>query len=186
MLLITDPRELKAGFYLISKSGTDFVSEVIQWKTGLWNHSMLMRDSGKVVSQGLQIKEESIESYMKKNIRMDFFTIRDFTPRALHAMNLYMNRRMAGPWYSQAYDFLGIFGQAINCPWIHMPGLDYCSEFELAVMRAGCPFFTAHAATVILNQRQTSNPQELHDMYVKNPDVFQYEGMYESDEGVIV
>lgn len=186
MQLITDPRELKAAFYLISKSGTDLVSEAIQWKTGLWNHSMLMRDSAKIVSQGWQIKEAPIDTYMKKNVRMDFFTLVDADPRAITAMNAYIYRRMAGPWYSQAYDLLGVFGQAISCPWIHMPGIDYCSEFQLAVMRAGCPFLDVKASSIIMNQSQTSNPQDLHDMYVKNPDIFNYVGMYESDEGVIV
>lgn len=182
--LITDPRNLPPDFYFISKSGVDLLSGLIQWKTGLWNHSMLMRTPGKVVSQGWQITETPIDGYMKKNIRMDFFTIQDINPSADAAMNNYINKRMAGRWYTQTYDFLGILGQAIGQPWIHMPGADYCSEFELLVLRAGAPFLSKRTSDLIMAQNQQSNPQNLHDMYVQSG-VFTYHGMYESDEGII-
>jgi len=186
MLNITDPRNLPPNFYLISKSGVDFLSELIQWKTGLWNHSMLMRKPDFVVWQGIQIQEKSIELYMKKYVRMDFFTLKEVNVSAIAAMNSYINKRMSGHWWTQTYDFLGIVGQAIGIPAIHTPGLDYCSVFELAVLKAGAPFLPTKSAFVINTQTPESNPQNLHDMYVNNPDVFEYEGCYESDEGVIV
>src|SRR5665213_2551493 len=164
---IADPRLILQSECpkFISKSGVDLVSEIIQWKTGLWNHSMLMRTPGQVVWQGLQIVEKPISLYMKKYVRMDFFSLVETNPSAVSAMNNYINRRMAGAWYTQTYDFLGIFGQAIGVPAIHTPGLDYCSAFELAVLRAAAPFLSVANASVIMNQKLESDPQDLHDMY---------------------
>lgn len=186
MQQITDPRTLPQNFYLISKSGVDFLSSVIQWWTGLWNHSMNSRKQGLVVWQGLQIVEKPIALYMKKYTRLDFFTIKGLTSSALSAMNEYIDKRMSGAWYSQTYDFLGIFGQILKQPWIHTPGLDYCSVFELSILRVAVPFMPKSYGDVITNQPPESNPQNLHDMYVKNPDVFSYDYYYESDEGTIV
>jgi hypothetical protein len=186
MTNIIDPRKLPPNFYLISKSGVDVVSALIQWWTGLWNHSMLMRNPGKVVWQGIQIVEKPIDFYMKKDTRMDFFTIKNLPPNALIAMNKYINHRMSGPWYSQTYDFIGILGQILKQPWIHTPGLDYCSVFELAVLRSGAPFMPSEMANPIMAMAQESNPQQMHDFYVAHSDIFNYEGAYESDEGVIV
>lgn len=183
---ILDPRGLPEDFYFISKSGVDLVSGLIQWKTGLWNHSMVMRSPGKVVWQGLQIKEKPMDLYMTKNVRMDFFTLKGDTRNVITAMNNYIDKKMKGPWYGQTYDFLGIFGQAIGLPWIHTPGLAYCSVFELSVLRAGAPFLSTAAADIIMKVPVESNPQNIHDLYSKNPDIFEYVGMYESDIGIIV
>jgi len=186
-VIINDPRTLPEGFYLVSKSSTtDLVSFLIQWRTGgMWNHSMGSRTQGKFFWQGMQIREAGMESYMKKGISLDFFTLSDINPQALQAMNDYLNKRMAGKWWTQLYDWWGIVGQAIGDSSIHTPGLDYCSVLELAVLRSGA-LYLPKSGPIILAQKAESNPQDLHDMYVANPSAMPFYGRYDADQGVIV
>lgn len=187
---IEDPRLIPQSYcptFISKSSTTDFESFLIQWDTaGCWNHSMLMRTQEKVVWQGLQIVEKPIDLYMNKGTRLDFFTLKDINPSAISAMNNYINKRMAGHWWTQTYDFVGIVGQAIHVPAIHTPGIDYCSVFELAVLRSMCPFLSKQSSDVIMAQKLESNPQDLHDMYVKNINVFIPYASYEADEGIVV
>ena len=188
MIQITDPRTLPQDFYFISKDGTyDFVSYLIKLRTQAeWNHSMLMRNPGKVVSQDMQLTESPIDSYMKNGTRLDFFTLVDNNKRASDAMNAYIDKRLAGNWLSKSYDIIGIFGQLIGVPAIHTPGLDYCSVFTLSVLKAAAPFLSEKAGNIIMAQSVESQPQQLEYMYLNNPDVFNHYGIYESDAGVIV
>jgi hypothetical protein len=188
MQFITDPRTVDPTLSpkFISKSGVDFWSEAIEWRIGMWNHSMLMRKKGLVVWQGWQIVEKPIDLYMKHGVRLDMFSLVDINQNAIDLMNNYINSRMSGPWMSQTYDWLGILGQAIGQTWIHLPGHDYCSVFELHCLRAMVPALSANSSKVIMAQSVESNPQDMHDMYVKNPDVFFPELYYESDEGIIL
>lgn len=187
---IKDPRTLPEGFYLVSKnSSTDLISFLITFRTqGEWNHSMISRTPGKFVSQGLQITESDMGTYMKNGSRLDFFTLKDINPQALKVMNDYINSRMKGPWWTQAYDFLGIVGAAIGQQWIHTPGLEYCSEFVLLVLRqaALANALSDKACTAILTMGQEANPEDLHLFYTSYPEIFTYVGQYDSDMGVIV
>lgn len=183
-----DPRRIpqsKAIVWVSKASSVDFESFLIMWKTrGLWNHSMLMRTAGKFLWQGLQITEAPMEVYLKLGTSLDFFTLVDCPPQAMTAMLAYIEKKKGGHWWTQTYDFIGIFGQAIGCPWIHTPGLAYCSVFELSVLRAGAPYMDPVKAKVIMAQPVESNPQQMHDLYYLNPSIFNYEGRYDSDEGV--
>jgi hypothetical protein len=185
---ITDPRTLPPNFYFISKDGTfDFVSYLIKLRTQAeWNHSMLMRKPGFVVSQGMQLVEQPIDLYMKNGTRLDFFTLTNPIAQVLVAMNAYVDKRLAGNWLSKSYDILGIFGQLIGVPAIHTPGLDYCSEFTLSVLKSGTPFMSTPDSTIIMGQSVESQPQQLEYLYLNNPSIFTHYGTYESDNGVIV
>lgn len=185
---ISDPRTLPPNFYFISKDGTfDFVSYLIKLRTQAeWNHSMLMRKPGMVVSQGWQLAETPINAYMKNGTRLDFFTLVDPNPQVINLMNAYIDKRLSGNWVSKSYDILGIFGQILGVPAIHTPGLDYCSVFTLATLRAGAPGMTKENADVIFRQSIESQPQQLEYMYINNPLTFNHYGTYESDDGVIL
>lgn len=185
-----DPRlipQSKAIVWCSKCSTIDLPSFLIMWRTGgMWNHSMLMKTAGKFLWQGLQITEMPMEVYMKPGISLDFFTLVDCPPQALEAMLAYIEKKKGSHWWGQTYDFLGIAGQALGMPWIHTPGLAYCSVFELSVLRAGAPFMAPEKAKVIMSQPVESNPQQMHNMYVLNPTIFNYEGRYDADEGVTV
>lgn len=190
MLLINDPREIpqEDGPLFISKDGTfDLISYLIKVRTQAeWNHSMLSRTKGKFVSQDLLLNEKSMDLYMRNGTRLDFFTLVDINTRAIDAMNTYVNKRLSGAWYTKGYDFLGIIGQLIGIPAIHTPGLDYCSVFTLEVLRQMAPFLSDTSARVIMSMTRQSQPQQLHDMKINHPEVFNHYGMYESDAGVVL
>lgn len=188
MLQISDPRNLPPNFYFISKDGTfDFMSYLIKLRTqAVWNHSMIMRKPGFVVSQGTQLAETRIDEYMKNGTRMDFFTLANPDPKVIDLMNAYVDKRLAGNFITKSYDYLGIFGQMIGLPFIHTPGLDYCSVLTLAILRAGAPAMNAVDNKVIMSQSVESQPQQLEYMYLNNPTTFTHYGYYESDQGIIV
>ena len=188
MIQISDPRTLPPTFYFISKDGTfDFVSYLIKLRTqSEWNHSMVMRNPGYVVSQGIQLAENKIDDYMKNGTRMDFFTLTNPNQNIINLMNAYIDKRLSGNWFSKSYDFLGIFGQLIGVPAIHTPGLNYCSEFTLSVLKAGSFAMNQSDNKIINNQPAESQPQQLEYLYLNNPSIFTHYGTYESDSGVIV
>lgn len=186
MIQISDPRTLPPDFYFISKDGTfDFMSWLIKLRTqAVWNHSMVSRKPGFVVSQDLQLEEIPIDRYMKNGTRLDFFTLVNPDPNVISLMNAYIDKRLSGNWLSKSYDIIGIFGQLIGVPAIHTPGLDYCSVFALSVLREGAPSMKLSDAKVILSQTVESQPQQLEYLYLNNPQIFNHYGMYESDNGI--
>ncbi len=93
---------------------------------------------------------------------------------------------MALPWWRKQYDWLGILGQALHLPWIHTPGLEYCSVDLLRCWKAGAMFLPAHDRTVILGIPNESSPSDLNRWAGNHPEVFNVYAEYLSDDGVVV
>ena len=119
-----------------------------------------------------------VGQYMVKGITLNLVNFVNMNPSAKAAMTLAVTSRMALPWYKKTYDFLGIFGQLIGCPWIHNPWQEYCSEDGVRIMRAGVPFLPIHDKELIMNISRQSNPQQVFNFSKLHPEVFNDFGQY--------
>lgn len=189
-MVIADPRQIPQNdlpLFVFSDNTTDFISFLITWRTnGTFNHAMFTRLQGKFVWQGWSYQEGMMDTYMKKGCRLKFFKLVNQTPDTVTDLSAYVTARMKRPWWTKAYDFLGILGQAIGMPGIHTPGLEYCSVDVTAALKSIAPSLPAKDLLVIGAIPSEINPQELHDYMVSNPSVFRIYGEYEFDEGIIV
>ena len=190
MQVIQDPRRIPQSdlpLFVFSDSATDLVSFLITWKTkGNWNHVMVAGTSGKFAVQSIGYTEQHMDVYLKKGSRLDFYSLVNATPAVALAVQNYVSTRLAKPWWTKMYDWIGIFGQAIGFPKIHTQGLEYCSVDVTNCLKSITQLLPAYDAGCIVMIPDELNPQQLHDYMVLNPTVFKNYGEYESDEGITV
>ena len=187
---IVDPRQILQSdlpLIVLANKTNDFIANAIDERTGAsWDHAMVCINQGKFCSQGLTYSEVPMESYMKKGSELKFIKLVNSNPAFVSAFRNAVLNRIALPWWRKMYDFLGIFGQAIGQPWIHTPGLMYCSVADIALLKQ-CSILLPDADNVVIQSiPNESNPQEIDDIAKNNPKVFSTYGIYLSDEGVVV
>jgi hypothetical protein len=185
---ITDPQTIPQSslpLFVFSDSATDFIAFLITWRTkGTWNHAMLLANQDKFAAQAWTYAEVPIAVYMKKGSRLEFFSLVNTTANIEKAVQDYVSRRLAAPWWHKVYDFVGILGQAVGMPKIHTPGLEYCSVDVTNCLKTIANLLpTADQATIDAIPNEI-NPQDLHDYMVMNPKTFALYGQYEADEGI--
>lgn len=143
---------------------------------GDYNHAFIMHKRGMCVSQDFGgFKEKPIGIYLKPNLMLKFWQIKDLTDTEKTAIQIAINARLALPWYRRAYDFLGTFvGQALNIKWIHSPFQVFCSvEVNDDYIK---PIFRAK----IIDLYQPS-PSELNTAYVAHPENMECAGYWWAD-----
>ena len=191
MLTISDPRTIPQNdlpLTVLANQTNSIISSLIDWKTNSSvDHAMMYVTPGVFTSQAFPVYHNvPIEAYMKKGGRLKFVNFLHINGQAANALRNAVSARMALPWYQKMYDYLGIFGQAIGQPWIHTPGLEYCSVDVLRCWKTAAPYLPDLDRDLILSIPNESSPSVLDD-YVKNhPEVFMVYGEYLSDDGVIV
>lgn len=188
-MLINDPRLIlqpDLPLIILSNQPNSLISALIDWRTdGSHCHAMLMIDHGEVVTQGFTYKTVPIDNYMKKNGEMTFVALVNSNISFKIAFRNSVDDRLKTPWYHKMYDFLGIFGQAIGMPWIHTPGLEYCSVDVIRHLTNACGALPKSDQDVINAIPAQTNPQRFWEIIRNNPDTFAVYGRWSSDEGVI-
>lgn len=188
---INDPRTISQTdmpLIVFSDVTNGWVSFLIKWRTaGDYDHAMLSRTQGKFVCQDFSgYHEISMESYLKKGNRLKFFTLVNINQKAIDAISLSINTRLALPWWNKGYDWLGILGQALGQEWIHTPGLEYCSEDVVRQLKTIVSFLPIQDQEVINRIGNQWNPQQLQAYCQLCPETFKEYGKYESDDGIII
>jgi len=190
MNTINDPREIPQSdlpLLVLANTTSDFIADAIDIRTGgSWDHAMVCINAGKFCSQGMTYSEVSMENYMKKGSQLKFIKIVDGGPAFNIAFRNAVQDRLKLPWYRKMYDFIGIFGQAIGCPWIHTPGLDYCSVADITLLKQAANWLPMVNDRVIKAIPDESNPQNIDNIAKANPTIFSTYGVYLSDEGVTI
>lgn len=190
-MLINDPRlipQLDMPLIVLSEQKTDFVSFLIDWRTkGSWDHVMLSINQGKFVCQDFGgYHEIPMDGYLKKGGELKFVKLLNSNQEFINAFRKSVLDRLSLPWYRKTYDFLGIFGQAIGQPWIHTPGLEYCSVDVIRHLKNACQYLPLLDRNIIMAIPPESNPQYLDEVICMNPSVFSIYGQWDSDSGVII
>ena len=142
-------------------------------ESGNYNHAMMMRSAGMLVSQANVLKEIPVDIYMQKSNFLKFWRIKNITPEEKTAILGFMQHRLSLPWWGRMYDYFGLLGQSFPfLRWIHTPGLNFCSEFVALAMR------TASRFSYLDPQR---SPAYLDDVFKAHPDDMEVLGYWFSD-----
>lgn len=172
----------------------NLIARAIDFRTNIvgihpWNHAMVSIDKGEFVWQSMGIfnayKQGPMSVYMKKGTQLGFIKFVNNNPAFAAAFNKSVQKRLTAPWWITQYDYLGIFGQAIGQPWIHTPGLRYCSVDALRHAVNACPNLPKSDQLVLNNIPAEINPEALWNVILQNPHTFFIEGIYDSSSGVI-
>jgi hypothetical protein len=194
---INDPRLLLQSQepFLIFCNENNFIAQAIDWRTNLtgvhpWNHAMLSITAGDVVCQSMGIfdayKEQPMARYMVKGTQLAFVQMVNSSPDFVNAFTKSVQKRLTSPWWVTQYDYLGIVGQAVGLPWIHTPGLEYCSVDVLRHLVNSCPYLPKADQLVINAIPREINPEALWQIILANPQTFFVYGYYDSATGIIV
>ena len=197
MIEINDPRLLLQSQepFIVLCNQSDFIGEAIDWRTSIkgmqpFDHAMLSIDQGKLVTQTMGIfnayREIPMEQYMTKGTQLCFVQLVNNSPAFTAAFSKSVQKRLTAPWWRTQYDYLGIFGQAIGQPWIHTPGLEYCSVDVIRHLVNSCPYLPKEDQLVINAIPRESNPEGLWQIIANNPKTFSLYGMYDSSNGVVI
>lgn len=187
---IPDPRlipQTDLPLIVLANKTNDFIAGTINLRTnGSWDHAMTIINQGKFCTQGLTYSEVPMEDYLKRGGQLKFIKLVNSNPEFNQAFKKAVLSRLGSPWWHKFYDFIGIFGQAIGMPWIHTPGLMYCSVVDIALLKASCIYLPSKDQQIINTIPNESSPQSLDDIFKSNPGIFATYGIYLSDEGIIV
>lgn len=191
MQLINDPRGIPIAVLplgVLANQANDIISDAIDWSTNsAVDHAMVMVEPGQFACQCFSgYKNVPISSYMKIGSRLKFVSLVNINSTASLAISNAVSSRMALPWWRKQYDWLGILGQALHMPWIHTPGLEYCSVDLLRCWKAGAVHLPNHDYMVIMSIPSESSPSVLNQYVQKYPEVFSVYGEYLADDGIIV
>lgn len=199
MIEIPDPRKIQTseGPWIVFYNNLNSeISWITDWKTNIpgvppASHAMISRKQGAFVAQEMAIfnayREVPMEQYMIPGGQLAFVRMVNSNPLFVQAFNDSINARLASPWYVTQYDFLGVFvGQAIGCPWIHMPGLRYCSVDVIRHLVNACPQLPKPDQLVINSIPPQTNPEILREITIENPPTFVLDYTWDSKTGITV
>lgn len=187
--IITDPRLIQQSddptmwFYY----GTDLISDAINFRTDIkgdlpWNHAMVSIVQGEFVWQSMGIinayKEGPMNVYMTQGSKLGCVKFVNNNAAFACAFNKSVQKRLTAPWWVTQYDYLGIMGQAIGVPWIHTPGLRYCSVDALRHAVNACPNLPKSDQLILNNIPPEINPEALWNIITQNPNTFSVEGIW--------
>lgn len=195
---IKDPRLLttsKGPWIVMSDNLRDPIARLIDWRTHLLgydaeDHAMLSINPGEFVWESMTLwhayKEAPMDSYLVPGGTLKFVSFVNSNPDFVKAFSKSVQKRLTRPAWQNMYDFLGIFGQAIGCPNIHMPGLEFCSVDVIRHSVNACPFLPKADQVVINSIPRQANPELLWKIILSYPQTFSVDAYWSSLTGVIV
>jgi hypothetical protein len=144
---------------------------------------MLSINQGQFVWQSMGIfnayKQGPMRTYMNPGTQLGCVTLVNNNPAFDSSFSKSVQKRLTAPWWVTQYDYLGIFGQAIGVPFIHTPGLEYCSVDVIRHLVNACPNLPKEDQSVINSIPPETNPEELWQIVLNNPSVFSVYGIYQ-------
>lgn len=196
MINIDDPRVLPQSQdpFIVMCNQNDLISRAIDFRIDIkgitpYDHAMLSINEGKFACQSMGIfdayKEIPMSDYMTRGTQLCFVQLVNNNTQFTSAFNKSVQKRLTARWWVTMYDYLGIFGQAIGQPWIHTPGLRYCSVDVIRHLVNACPYLPKADQLVINNIPRESNPEALWQIILNNPQTFLVYGIYDSKDGVV-
>lgn len=190
MIPISDPQILNTGFpwIVLANNSNDWVAKLINFKTHISgiqpiNHAMLSIEMDEFVVENMTLfnayKVIPMVKYMIPGQILIFANFVNSNPDFVSAFSASVQSRLDRPGWENTYDFLGIVGQAINCPWIHSPGLEFCSVDVIRHSVNACPKLPKADQMVINGIPRETNPERLYQIILNNPATFNVYGIYQ-------
>lgn len=188
----TYPQALEPSLWFCNEN--NLIAEAIDWKTNIagvhsWNHAMLSINQGQFVWQSMGLfnayKQGPMDVYMVKGTQLGCVQLVNNNPVFASAFTKSVQKRLTSPWWVTQYDYLGILGQAIDQPWIHTPGLEYCSVDVIRHLVNACPYLPKSDQMIINGIPRETNPEQLWQIMLNNPQTFFVYGIYDSSNGIL-
>ena len=194
-MIITDPNILPPGPWVVLYNNTkDPVAQGIDLATHIpgidpIDHAMLSIDQGKFVWESMSLwnayREGPMSTFMTPGGSLKFVSLVNNSPDFTNAFKTSVQRRLSRPGWENSYDFLGVFGQLVGdvIPGaqniIHTPGLEYCSVDVIRHLVNACPYLPKADQLVINNIPSETNPEQLWQIILNNPQTFSVYGIYQ-------
>lgn len=198
ILNIPDPRLLAASlgpWIVLSNNTKDPIAQAIDFRTDIKgidpiDHAMLSINQGEFVWESMSIwnayRQGPMETFMVQGGQLKFVQLVNNNPAFTAAFSKSVQKRLARPGFENSYDFLGIIGQAVGLPFIHTPGLEYCSVDVIRHLVNACPTLPKEDQIVINNIPRESNPEGLYQIILANPSTFKIYAQWDANEGITV
>lgn len=198
MQTVLDPRLLpqNLGPWIVFNNNTiDPIARLIDLRTNITgidpeDHAMLSINQGEFVWESMALwnsyKQGPMDVYLVKGGQLKFVHLVNNNPDFAAAFSKSVQKRLSRPGLENSYDFLGIVGQALGQPWIHTPGLEYCSVDVIRHLVNACPYLPKEDQLVINNIPSETNPEALWQIVLNNPKTFFFYGQWDSKTGIIV
>lgn len=196
--IIIDPRTIPQSaepMWVFCNESLNFISDAIDFRTNIkgihpWDHAMISINQGRFASQSMGIfnayREVPMDQYLKKGNQLAFVQFVNSNPDFVAAFSKSVQKRLTAPWWVTQYDYLGIIGQAVGQPWIHTPGLRYCSVDVLRHAVNACPKLPKEDQLIINSIPAEISPEALWKIVLDNPSVFTIRGQWDWTTGIIV
>jgi hypothetical protein len=151
---------------------------------------MLSINQGEFVWESMTLwnayREGKMDEYMIPGGSLRFVQLVNNNPDFTFAFTKSVQKRLSRPGFENSYDFVGIFGQAIGLPFIHTPGLEFCSVDVIRHLVNSCAKLPHEDQLVINNIPRQTNPEQLWKIILDNPKTFFYYGYWDYRTGVVV
>jgi hypothetical protein len=195
---IIDPRLLSQSlgpWVILYNNIKDPIAQAIDFRTDIKgidpeDHAMLSIDKGEFVWESMTLwnayKEAAMDQYLINGGQLKFVSLVNNNPDFTNAFKKSVQQRLSRPALENSYDFLGIIGQALGLPWIHTPGLEYCSVDVIRHLVNACPYLPKADQQVINNIPRETNPEQLWQIILNNPKTFFFYGQWDYLTGVVV
>lgn len=199
MINIKDPRTISTSegpwivFYNNLNSG---ISWAIDWKTNIKgippaSHAMISRKQGSFVAQEMKVfnayQEVPMEQYLIPGGQLAFVRLVNSNPAFVQAFNNSVDARLKSPWWVTQYDFLGVFvGQALGMPFIHTPGLRFCSVDVIRHLTNSSPELIKSDQLIINSIPPETNPEGLRQITIEDPQTFSLDYVWDSKTGIVL
>jgi len=188
---INDPRILGSSlgpWIVLSNNILDPIAQAIDFRTDIQgidpvDHAMVSINPGEFVWESMSLwnsyREGKMETFMVKGGQLKFVNLVNNNPDFAAAFSKSVQKRLSRPGFENSYDFLGIFGQAIGLPWIHTPGLEFCSVDVIRHLVNACPYLPKSDQLVINAIPRETNPEKLWQIILNNPQTFNFYGQWQ-------
>lgn len=170
-----DPSTFQDGqlTFILCNDARHFLSFLIKWYTGNYNHIMVTRRPGWVCTQNDLYEEVPLSNYLISSEGLKFFRVADLTPDEFKIINDAISADLAKPWWMRIYDYVGIFGQILHQPWISIPGHYFCSK--------RCAEYLRLLPRLVEIIPQEPSPSEIDAIVESNKGLFQICGYWWKD-----
>jgi hypothetical protein len=153
---------------------SDNVRSFVSWgikahEKGSYNHFMWMTHPGMLASQNLLYQSQSVKDYVD-TYRLKLWYCKTWTPEQRHGIIKSIEANLNESWYKRLDDIPAIVGQFFNQPWIHIPGLDICSD-KGKFLKLGDPSYDLYHP----------DPEQVNNWMMKCPDHYAVYGRYLPD-----
>lgn len=189
-MYIKDPAQLPVSeepFIVLCNQKNDLIGWLIDVRTDIkgiapTDHAMLSKDPGRFVCQDFSgYHDIPMTNYMKPGSQMDFVTLVNNNPAFTAAFRASVDARLKAPFWEKGYDYIGIVGQAIGCPWLHTPGLRFCSVDVIRHLVNAVAKLPKDDQHIINNIPAESNPELFREIITHNPGTFCIKYSYDFD-----